>query len=439
MRSARSRVGAAVLFTACMVAGVTACSSSASGPSASGGTKTLNVWLGGSYAFATPGSTTLTMVKDLVSAFEAAHPGVKVTYSLLPADNAAMIAKLDSAFTSGSVPDVIANFPGSFTTAFASQLMPLNKYVTPAFYNSLNSWQMSCLNYSCDGGHAPIYGVPSDTYAYLLYYNKGLFAKAGIASPPTTYAQLYSDCKALKGKGIIPFADGDGSGYTTSNLFDEGIASYFTPAQINALAKGKISWTDSSIVNTFSAIAEIHKLGCVPSNASTTEQTNGVNNFTIGKAAMVEMYPQLVPTFQKSLGSNLGVAALPSVNVAAKYPSIAAGAADNWSIPKGASDPQLAWQFISMAVNYHFGLLEQELLGYPSANNQALAHLTDPYVEAGAKLAEQAKDPFLDITLPNSLSLDLYKESQLIFAGLATPQGGAAALQQEAASLSSGS
>jgi hypothetical protein len=56
-------------------------------------------------------------------------------------------------------------------------------------------------------------------------------------------------------------------------------------------------------------------------------------------------------------------------------------------------------------------------------------------VEAGAKLAERGKIPMVDDVIKNALSLDLYKECALIFAGLVSPQAGAAALQQEATSI----
>jgi ABC-type glycerol-3-phosphate transport system substrate-binding protein len=398
-------------------------------------TKTLTVWLGGSFGYATPGTTTLTWVKDLITAFQSQHPGVHVKYSLLPTDNAMMIAELDAAFTSGHVPDVLANFSGSFTEIFEPELVNLHKFITPAFYKSMNSWSMSCANYQCKNGAAAIYGVPIDMYAYLLYYNKALFAKAHISSPPKTYSDLYKDCTALKGKGILPIADGDASGYTTSNFFDEGIASYLTTKQVLELSQGKLKWTNSSIVDTFAAIAKLRKMSCVPANASTTDQTDGTNPFTIGRAAMVEMYPQMVPAFEKSLGKKLGLAPLPSVANGAVYPSIAAGSADSWNIPRGSKNQTLAWEFVSLASNYHLGLLEQQLVGYPSTNDQALAHVSNSYVEAGAKLAERGKIPMVDDVIKNALSLDLYKECALIFAGLVSPQAGAAALQQEATSI----
>ncbi|NUR86851.1 MAG: extracellular solute-binding protein, partial [Nonomuraea sp.] len=38
-----------------------------------------------------------------------------------------------------------------------------------------------------------------------VYYNRKLFARAGISAPPRTYAELLADAARLKTKGITPF------------------------------------------------------------------------------------------------------------------------------------------------------------------------------------------------------------------------------------------
>jgi multiple sugar transport system substrate-binding protein len=77
------------------------------------------------------------------------------------------------------------------------------------------------------------YGIPFAASTRVLFYNKTLFAKAGI-TPPTTWDELAADAEVLKGKGVkYPYAlplgpeeaqaetmqwmlsgDGGGSGYT---------------------------------------------------------------------------------------------------------------------------------------------------------------------------------------------------------------------------------
>lgn len=51
------------------------------------------------------------------------------------------------------------------------------------------------------------YGMPFAASTRLLFYNKKLFAEAGISRPPTTWKQLAADARALKDAGVkTPYA-----------------------------------------------------------------------------------------------------------------------------------------------------------------------------------------------------------------------------------------
>ena len=54
------------------------------------------------------------------------------------------------------------------------------------------------------------YGVPWDMGMVGWWYNKDLFAQAGIANPPTTWTEFLADVKALKAAGITPISLGEG-------------------------------------------------------------------------------------------------------------------------------------------------------------------------------------------------------------------------------------
>lgn len=54
-----------------------------------------------------------------------------------------------------------------------------------------------------------VYALPDGNNIEVVYYNKDLFAQAGIAAPPTTFEELLKDVKLLKDKGITPLAIGE--------------------------------------------------------------------------------------------------------------------------------------------------------------------------------------------------------------------------------------
>src|SRR5690606_38064527 len=56
-----------------------------------------------------------------------------------------------------------------------------------------------------DGG---LYAVPFDLGMVGFWYNKELFAQAGIDAPPTTWDEFLEDVQTLKDAGITPIAVG---------------------------------------------------------------------------------------------------------------------------------------------------------------------------------------------------------------------------------------
>ena len=50
------------------------------------------------------------------------------------------------------------------------------------------------------------YGVPWDVGMVGFWYNKDLFAKAGITAPPATWDDFLADVAKLKASGVTPLA-----------------------------------------------------------------------------------------------------------------------------------------------------------------------------------------------------------------------------------------
>jgi ABC-type glycerol-3-phosphate transport system substrate-binding protein len=412
-------------------------SSSASSPSSTAAANatpkpaTLQLWLGGILTTSTPGTPYLKWVNEQIARLKAAVPGSSVQVTLLPADNDQLAAKVESAFAANKVPDVMMLYSGAYTTAYASGLGPLGKQVnaTSGFYQSLSNWDLSCANFNCNQGSGTILGVPADDGGFFLFFNKSLLKKAGISKPPSTFSELLSDCAALKSKGIVPLTYGDRDGYTTVNWLDENIASYLTSADGQAMLAGKLKLTDPRIVQALSQITQLRTNGCVQSDATTHEQIDATNSFAAGKTAMVEMYPSLFTSFEKTLGSRLGVTRLPISGTGPLASKIAANSLDNWVIPKNAAHPDLAWEWIKLVSDEKAGQSSAALLGNPPANIAADAKIADPLLKYMAAEVKDPGIPLLDSVLPNSVALYLYKELQQAFAGKISPQAAMSAAQ----------
>jgi ABC-type glycerol-3-phosphate transport system substrate-binding protein len=417
------------LTIALIVAAVTSCAAlgagvapSSASPRATGGN--ITVWLSGTYAGATPGSTYRKWLDGIKARYEKAHAGSKVTFKLTPINNDQFTAQITAAFASKAVPDAMLIYSGGYTTPYMqSSLLQLNSFVdkTPGFYKSQSQWDLSCLNLDCKNGKGQIYAIPNDAGTYALFYNKALFKKAGVAKPPTTYSELLADCAKFKAAGIIPLAYGDRDGYSTDNWVTYNYVSYMAAGDIAKIDKGQMKYSDPKLVKPLEALVAFKQKGCVNPDASTHENNDANTYFTSGKAAMVQMFPFVVGDFEKALGKNLGLARLPVSGSGPLKGKVAGNSFHNWVIPKNAKNPDGAWDFIKLATDVRGGGSLASIVGAPPTNIAAIKGMKDPYAKFFGNLEAQIALPLLDSVVPAKIALLYYKQLQAAFAGKVTP------------------
>ncbi len=416
------RTGVAVLMVACLLGSfLTLSPASAS----SGGKVTLQLWLGGDFTGSTPGTPYLKWVDDQIAKFKSAT-GDNVDVTLLPVDNSELAAKIDAAFASGDVPDLMVLYTGAYTTDYESELLKLNSNIgsTAGFYNELSNWDLSCQNYDCNNGKAPVFGIPISGGTYVLFYNKALFAKVGIKSPPSTYKQMYADCAIFNKHGITPISYGDLDGYDTSNVFTSNLVSTLPVGGIQELLSGKLSYASPSVVSALKAVDDLAagKEDCMSPSAFTTTQYNGTNAFVAGKAAMATFYSALLSQFEKALGNNLGVARQP---VSGNGPLLkvnngyAGDSFDNFVIPKGSKNAKLAWKFITLASSESSQSSMASMIGLTPVNKQAIAKL-NPIGKFIANLSVNPAIVELDQAMSTPDALYFYSQLHLAFDGSET-------------------
>ena len=155
---------------------------------------------------------------SLTTQYEKAHPGVTVEWlpnntSSITAANAAVEAQASGAaapdlvweqygpVTSGSVPAGLLQNIKPFLKA-PNPYVPGNKSWLSLFPASVTPYMTSP-----NGDIDLILGSAVETG---MFYNKALFAKAGISDTPSTWAQFMSDLAKLHGAKIQPFIFADG-------------------------------------------------------------------------------------------------------------------------------------------------------------------------------------------------------------------------------------
>ncbi|MDX3105847.1 extracellular solute-binding protein [Nonomuraea angiospora] len=132
--------------------------------------------------------------------FEAKHPNVTIKATVL--ENDAYKAKLTTITQSGKAPDLFATWGGGVLKQQVDA--GLVKDISSDVADVLPNFTPAALSaYQIDG---KTYGLPTDIGLVGFWYNKKLFAKAGITQPPTTWSAFLEDVKKLKTAGVTPIA-----------------------------------------------------------------------------------------------------------------------------------------------------------------------------------------------------------------------------------------
>jgi ABC-type glycerol-3-phosphate transport system substrate-binding protein len=198
--------------------------------------------------------------------------------------------------------------PTQDRTAYAKQLLTSGQFpdvmiaVSPAGFaesGNLYAWQPSELkdftypNNGAVGGK--VYQLPANTQTIpVVYYNKSLFEKAGIAAPPKTYAEMMSDAAKLKAKGITPFVIGGGKdihdalGPTFAGILGTDVYAK-DPNWMHDRRAGKTRFAEADYVEAAGKLADLAAKGYIDKKMLSQDYAATQTAFLDGKGAMYAM------------------------------------------------------------------------------------------------------------------------------------------------------
>ncbi len=134
------------------------------------------------------------LMRSLLDKFERQHPGIKVRFQQLSWDYG--LDKVITSIAAGNAPDVV-ELGTDWVPQFSSSgvLSDLTAELTP-IKNQFLLWDPVTYR-------GRIYGMPWLAGTRILFYNRELFAKAGLNPdrPPSTWKELYEAAKAVDGLG----------------------------------------------------------------------------------------------------------------------------------------------------------------------------------------------------------------------------------------------
>ncbi|MGI5172377.1 carbohydrate ABC transporter substrate-binding protein [Treponema sp. OMZ 840] len=129
------------------------------------------------------------------------------------------------------------------------------------------------------------FAVPFNAIVQVVYYNKDIFKKAGVAIPQT-WEDFLKACDSLKKAGITPLSNGLADEWDINECFMMGILPGFVGGAEGRAAyeKGKVPLNDAKMVAAFQAMADVAKY--CPEGFSALTYNDSIALFATGKAAM---------------------------------------------------------------------------------------------------------------------------------------------------------
>ncbi|WP_431985870.1 extracellular solute-binding protein [Streptomyces griseoflavus] len=282
---------------------LTACGGGGSGESADG-TVTLKL-VAADYGDKASNSSTVYW-EDLAERFEKANPKIKVDVQVVNWND--IDTQVKTMIQSGNMPDVLQT--GGYADKVADDLLyKAEDVLSPATRDNLVDTFARAGE--VDGVQ---YGIPFVSSARALFYNKKIFADAGVTEPPKSWDDIKSAAERIRESApdVIPYALplGPEEAQGESLIWELGNGGGYTDAD------GKYTLDSYANVETFEWLrANLVEPGLTYGNPAATDRKTAFADFAAGKAGMLNGHPSLIQ-MSKDGNVDYGVAPIPGKDAA---------------------------------------------------------------------------------------------------------------------------
>ncbi|MBW0016883.1 MAG: sugar ABC transporter substrate-binding protein [Mycobacterium sp.] len=303
----------------------------------------------------------------IIDEFRRTRPDIKVRPVL---SGPGVMQQLSTFCAGGRCPDVLMAWDLTYAElADRGVLQDLNTFLArdPAFAAQLKSDSVGALydSFAFNGGQ---YAFPEQWSGNYLFYNKRLFAEAGVKSPPSTWENPWSYAEFADAAAAL--TKRDGSGRVSQWGFVNTWFSYYS-AGLFAMNNG-VPWSTPLVnpthlnfdneafieaVQFYADLANKHK---VAPNASEVQSMSTPDLFAAGKAAIALSGHWRYQTFIRADGLDFDVTALPTGPALAKGSNATSNiGSTGLAIAASSGRKDQAWEFVKFAT----GPVGQALIG----------------------------------------------------------------------------
>jgi raffinose/stachyose/melibiose transport system substrate-binding protein len=360
-----------------------------------------------------------TIIKD----FEAANPGMTIKLENRGTDEHKSALRV--AAGSDQAPDIFfmwagLGLGGEFIKSGLA--LPMDKYYSQ--YKWDDEFIAPALSFSKQypGGR---FGVPSTFRGEAIYYNKALFAKAGITSEPKTYEELVAAAEKLAAAKIPAFTFGGTVNWHVMRLMDEILEVECGPEKHDALMAMKLNWADEACATK--AFEEFHrwtsKYFLKPFMG--IDQAQSFNLFLAGRAAMMLEGNWLVGQL-KNANRTADFGVFPFPGASRLY-----GFGEYNYISAKSKNPDIAAKFLDYLESTPVQQASLAALG-TTVNKNVKLDSTEPLDLAWAKIFGQFNEVFVngDQAFPLDVTTEYFRVINEVASDHLDPQAAAGALQK---------
>ncbi|WP_250007528.1 extracellular solute-binding protein [Actinoplanes sp. M2I2] len=373
------------------------------------------------------GGTTLTLasvdqgsIEEVIKAFEAANPGVKVTFTTSGADQ--YQAQIRTQLSSGTAPDVMTVWPGNGNPGATYVLSK------PGYLLDLSDQPWAA---QLPDSFKQVAQYEGKTYNALFglngigaVYNDDALKKSGLTAPKT-WTELLTFCGDAAAKGTPAFALGIQDNWVTQLVLYALAATTVFGADKEFDAKlqsGQATFSDSQWTAAMGKYQDMQKAGCFQKNPLGTSYEASQTLAATGKTLGIVQGNWIIGLLKgKNPNGKFTMTALPATDDPATFLMPAAAGA-GYGVNAKAKNKDLALKFITFIMSPEGMKLFNEKQGSLPTLSSAGTTVDPGLAELTTFVKDNRTVPFMDQLWPNAkVQQTMLSGLQEVFSNQATP------------------
>ncbi len=220
---------------------------------------------------------------QIAAEFSKRNPDIRVNVQFMIGNS--VEENIKPRIASGNLPDLVSVNPNAYAAELADQGILADVGATSAWNNML-----APLKADWTSRQSRRFGISGGVATTLIYYNKDMFAKAGIKELPANFHEFLMVCEQLKLAAFTPIMWNGGFPNMLGNgPFSFGFANNVVarePAWKQKIGDGTLDLNTPQVADIFARILLMAQRGFVQEAFMATDYDEGIRLFKEGKVAM---------------------------------------------------------------------------------------------------------------------------------------------------------